>query len=112
MDWDKKREKATCFIEKCCPHAGSFSGTGDIHDLLLEFSSHLSSKNETIYGERRREHISFALELVARSVPFRPEGAIATPYLITQIEYSLRKSNEYVDDKGFLVKALPDGVRG
>lgn len=109
--WREKRNHAADFIYKCCPGAGSFKGTTEAHNLLLEFSKFLLSPNEKVYGGRRREHIAFAIELVARSAPARPEGAVATPYLIAQIEYSLRKMCEYVDGKGLLIKELPESLK-
>ncbi|OGQ21749.1 MAG: hypothetical protein A3I05_09385 [Deltaproteobacteria bacterium RIFCSPLOWO2_02_FULL_44_10] len=89
MNWKENQSEAAGIIKTCCPHAGSSSISGRVVELLQNFSSFLLSENECIYGNRRREHIAFAIDLFVSSPPFRPGGAVATPYLVTQIEYSL-----------------------
>lgn len=109
--WVTMVAQAASYIERCCPHAGAFHGTNDAHFLLLEFAEIISSHDEIVLGDRRREHVAFAINLAIRSVPFRPEGAVAAPYLITQVEYLLRRLCDYVDDRGKIVRELPDGLR-
>ena len=99
------------FLVSFCDHVGAFHGTSEPLWLLQSFAEELkSSPNEQIYGERRREHVAHAINMITTSTFTQPPSAVAMPYLISQLEFLFRKNSRHIDATGKVVLDYPPNV--
>lgn len=94
---DGKCYIAELLIEESCPRIGAFSINDDgfwfIHNLSLE----LNQSSHTDFDGRRKDPNVFALKLLNEGMA---ERAVATVYLLSQLEYLFRKRSIYLEIDG------------
>jgi len=84
-------EKAIQYIVDCCPNLGSFLGLGDVFTYLRETSDQMDkSKPSSLFPERYKEHVTFALGLVSSHGFLSPPAAVASVYQSTRFEFYFR----------------------
>jgi len=84
-------EKAINFIITSCPNLGAFTGTGDVCVYLKNTTYEMEKSRPTIlFPERYKEHITYALNLVASYGFLEPPSAVASVYLATRFEFYFR----------------------
>lgn len=85
-------QTAIDYIITCCPAAGSFAGPiGDVNRFLKRVALEIkTSEISEVFGGRYKEHVAYAIDMVA-SFPFTsPPAAIASVYLVTRFEFYFR----------------------
>lgn len=79
------------YIITCCRATGCFSGTSDVDKFLKQVALEIkTSEISEVFGGRYKEHVAYAIDMVA-SFPFTsPPAAIASVYLVTRFEFYFR----------------------
>lgn len=84
-------EKAINFIINSCPNLVAFSGAGDVYMHLKNTAFEMEkSKPTTLFPIRYKEHVTYALNLVASYGFLEPPSAVASVYLATRFEFYFR----------------------
>lgn len=84
-------ETAIDYIIECCPSVGGFAGTSDVGEYLKQVAFEMKeSQISKAFPARYKEHVAYAVNMVA-SFPLAPEPAtIASVFLVTRFEYYFR----------------------
>ncbi len=70
---------------------GAFSGTDEVDRFLMHVAHDMeTSKPTTVFPGRYKEHVSYALNMVATHTFTDPPAAIASVYLATRFEFYFR----------------------
>jgi hypothetical protein len=70
---------------------GSFAGDGTPYEFLASVSEEMSAAKPTpLFPNRYKEHVAYAIAMVARHAFFEPPAAIAAVYLATRFEFFFR----------------------
>ena len=85
-------QEAVDYIIATCPNMGSFCGKEDEVDKFLMRVVHdmETSKPTTLFPDRYKEHVAYALNMVANHSFTDPPAAIASVYLATRFEFYFR----------------------
>jgi len=84
-------DEAIKYITTCCRNIGAFSGTGASYAFLKNVASQIEqSKPSKVFPERYKEHVAYAVGMVASNLFLSPPAAIASLYLATRFEYYFR----------------------
>ena len=83
--------EAINYIINCCPHIGGFSVTGDVYRFLERVASEMNdSQNTEIFPSRYKEHVAYAMNMIASNQVMSPPSAIASEYLVNRFEFYFR----------------------
>jgi len=84
-------EIAAGYISTHCQHMGSYAGDGTPYMFLANFADEmLAAKHTELFPERYKEHVAYAVGMVARHGFLEPPAAIAAVYLATRFEFFFR----------------------
>ena len=84
-------DEAIKYLTMCCRNIGAFSGTGHPYAFLKNVASQIEqSKPSTVFPSRYKEHVAYAVDMVASNPFLSPPAAIASLYLATRFEYYFR----------------------
>ena len=84
-------DEAAGYIKTHCPHMGSFCGDGTPFKFLAQVSEEIAAaENTDLFPQRYKEHVAYAVGMVARHGFLEPPAAIASVYLVTRFEFFLR----------------------
>lgn len=99
-----KKEEALKYIITYCPHIGSFcniNDVGDVFSFLEQTALDIqTSPSSGLFPSRYSEHISYAIQMVARNQFVSPPSAIASSYLATRFEYFFRLLSSHLKADG------------
>jgi hypothetical protein len=86
-----RSELAAFFVRDNCPGIGAFTSNGDAAFFLAQVAEHLTKWPRQGIASRRLEHVAFAIAIVAGPPVFTsPPGALASVYLLHQLEFLFR----------------------
>jgi len=81
-------EEAIKYLTTCCRNIGAFSGTGAPYAFLKNLASQIQqSKPSKVFPDRYKEHVAYAVDMVASNQFLSPPAAIASLYLATRFEF-------------------------
>lgn len=84
-------QEAADYVTSSCPHLGAFSGTDEVYRFLVRVAQDVdASKTTRLFPGRYKEHVAYALKMVANSDFTHPPAAIASVYLATRFEFYFR----------------------
>lgn len=84
-------QQAAGYITSSCPHLVGFSGTDEVYRFLASVALDVdASKTTPLFPGRYKEHVAYALKMVANSHFTSPPAAIASVYLATRFEFYFR----------------------
>lgn len=87
----ERAKQAAEFIATHCPRPGAFHGSFApvrlIHEAAVEMAS---APHSATFPDRYKEHVAYALSMVAASDFTDPPAAIASVYLATRFEFYFR----------------------
>ena len=84
-------EEAIKYLTTCCRNIGAFSGTGAPYTFLKSLASQIEqSKPSKVFPDRYKEHVAYAVNMVAFNLFLSPPAAIASLYLATRFEFYFR----------------------
>jgi hypothetical protein len=102
---DARCELAKFFILDNCPRIGAFASNGDAGFFLAHVANDLKTWPQGGgIASRRLEHVAFAISTIAGPLSFAsPPGALASVYLLHQLEFMLRAISGVLDLEGKFV---------
>ena len=84
-------DEAIKYLTTCCRNIGAFTGTGVPYAFLKNVASQIEqSKPSKVFPDRYKEHVAYAVDMVASNQFLSPPSAIASVYLATRFEYYFR----------------------
>jgi len=84
-------DEAIKYLTTCCRNIGAFYGTGAPYVFLKNVASQIEqSKPSKVFPGRYKEHVAYAVDMVASNQFLSPPAAIASVYLATRFEYYFR----------------------
>ena len=84
-------EEAIKHLTNSCSRIGAFQGTSDVDIFLKRVASDISTSNDSlVFPSRYREHVAYAVDMVASNFFTSPPAAIASVYLNTRFEFYFR----------------------
>jgi hypothetical protein len=84
-------DEAAGYIRTHCQHMGSFFGDFAPYRFLARFAEEMEAADYTpLFPERYKEHVAYAVGLVARHGFLEPPAAVASVYLATRFEFFFR----------------------
>jgi hypothetical protein len=84
-------DEAIKYLTTCCQNIGAFSGTGHPYAFLKNVASQIEqSKPSKVFPPRYKEHVAYAVNMVALNLFLSPPAAIASLYLATRFEFYFR----------------------
>jgi hypothetical protein len=101
-------QEAAGYIKTHCRHMGSYAGDFRPHSFLARVAEEMTAAPHTdLFPERYKEHVAYALGMVARHGFLEPPAAIAAVYLATRFEFFFRLlSGKLKGDGTWLNKAV------
>ncbi len=86
-----KAQQAADFIKSHCPNVGAFKGNSDPYVFLQQSACDIAdSKSSELFPERYKEHVAYAVNVVASNGFLSPPAAVASVYLATRFELYFR----------------------
>jgi len=84
-------DEAIKYLTTSCRNIGAFSGTGHPYAFLKNVASQIEqSKPSKVFPPCYKEHVAYAVDMVASNLFLSPPAAIASLYLATRFEYYFR----------------------
>lgn len=84
-------DKAVSYIMIHCRFMGSFAGAGAPYGFLAQVADEMAAAKHTdLFPDRYKEHVAYAMGMVARHGFLEPPAAIAAVYLATRFEFFFR----------------------
>jgi hypothetical protein len=84
-------DKAARYILTHCPYIGSFAGDNTPFKFLAQVADKMAvAKPTELFPVGYKEHVAYAVGMVARHNPPSPPAAIAAVYLATRFEFFFR----------------------
>lgn len=84
-------EEAAGYIKTHCPRIGSYAGDFTPYRFLARVAEEMAAAPHTdLFPDRYKEHVAYALGMVARHSFLEPPAAIAAVYLATRFEFFFR----------------------
>jgi hypothetical protein len=84
-------DEAIKYLTTCCRNIGVFSGTNAPYTFLKKVASQIEqSKPSEVFPYRYKEHVAYAVNMVASNLFRSSPAAIASLYLATRFEYYFR----------------------
>ena len=84
-------DEAIKYIVTCCRNCGAFSGTSAPYVFLKNLASQIKqSRPSKVFPDRYKEHVAYAVDMVASNQFLSPPAAIASLYLVTRFEFYFR----------------------
>ena len=84
-------DEAIKYLTTCCRNIGAFSGTGHPYTFLKKLAREIEqSKPSVVFPDRYKEHVAYAVDMVASNAFLSPPAAVASLYLATRFEYYFR----------------------
>jgi hypothetical protein len=107
-------DEATEYLTTCCRNIGAFSGTGHPYAFLKNVASQIGqSKPSKVFPGRYKEHVAYAVDMVASNLFLSPPSAIASVYLATRFEYYFRMlSGKLKGDGTWISSTAQSGSQG
>lgn len=98
-------DEAIKCITGCCPSIGAFSNLEhpelDVHLLLRHAASDMAkARDSRLFPGRYREHVAYAMMMVASSDFTSPPAAIGSLYLATRFEFYFRELSGVLEPDG------------
>jgi len=94
-------EEAIKYLTNFCSRIGAFRGTTDVNKFLKRVASDISiSKESAVFPSRYREHVAYAVDMVASNFFTSPPAAIASVYLNTRFEFYFRILSRKLNEDG------------
>jgi hypothetical protein len=94
-------DEAAGYIRTHCPHMGGYAGDGSPFRFLARVAEEMASAPHTdLFPERYKEHVAYALGMVARHGFLDPPAAVAAVYLATRFEFFFRLLSGKLDKHG------------
>lgn len=107
-----RSDKAVSYIMTHCRFMGSFAGDGAPYGFLAQVADEMAAaKHTALFPDRYKEHVAYAVGMVARRGFLEPPAAIAAVYLATRFEFFFRVlSGKLKGDGTWLNKAVDQPV--
>ena len=117
-------DEAVEYIKTHCKHLGSYYGDGSPHKFIARVAEEMTAAPHTdLFPDRYKEHVAYAMGMVARHGFLEPPAAIAAVYLATRFEFFFRLLsgklkgdgtwlNKAVDQPAALVAIGEKGLKG
>ena len=84
-------DEAIKYLTTCCRNIGAFSGTGHPYAFLKKVAREIEqSKPSVVFPDRYKDHVAYAIDMVASNDFLSPPAAVAALYLATRFEYYFR----------------------
>jgi hypothetical protein len=84
-------DEAAGYIKTHCRHLGSYAGDFVPYRFLARVAEEMAAApHNELFPERYKEHVAYALGMVARHGFLEPPAAIAAVYLATRFEFFFR----------------------
>lgn len=94
-------DKAIGYIRTHCRHVGSFAGDAAPYVFLAQVSDEMAAAKHTeLFPDRYKEHVAYAIGMVARHGFLEPPAAIAALYLATRFEFFFRVLSDKLKSDG------------
>ncbi|HVU90284.1 MAG TPA: hypothetical protein VHD36_23335 [Pirellulales bacterium] len=102
-----RSNEAVGYIKSHCPRIGSFAGDNAPQLLLAEVADELAAADcSDLFPGRYKEHVAYALSMVAQHRFLEPPAAIAAVYLSTRFEFFFRMLSGVLNPNGTWVDPL------
>ena len=96
-----RSQQAVDYVTSCCGRIGAFQGTSDVHDYIRETAAEIAaSQLSTAFPGRYKEHVVYAMNMVASNMSISSPAAIASPYLATRFEFYFRVLSSKLNNDG------------
>jgi hypothetical protein len=114
MEWEEgliamtNSDEAAGYIRTHCPYIGSYAGDSSPFSFLARVTEEMAAApNTDLFPDRYKEHVAYAIGMVARHGFLEPPAAIAAVYLATRFEFFFRLlSGKLKKDGTWLNKAV------
>lgn len=84
-------DEAIKYLTTCCRKVGAFCDTDTPRVFLKNLASQIQqSKPSKVFPDRYKEHVAYAVDMVASNPVRSPPAAIASLYLATRFEFYFR----------------------
>ena len=84
-------QQAVEYIIATCPNMGTSYGSNEVNRFLMRVAEDMeASKLTTAFPGRYKEHVAYALSMIAGSTFTDPPAAVASVYLATRFEFYFR----------------------
>jgi hypothetical protein len=102
-------DEAAGYIRTHCPHLGSFGGDFSPYRFLARVAEEMEAFPPTVlFPERYKEHVAYAVGMVARHWFLEPPAAIAAVYLATRFEFFFRVLSGKLNADGTWINRAAD----
>lgn len=96
-----RAQRAVDFITSCCSSVGAFRGTSDVNQFLKETADEMAESGPSdVFPDRYKEHVAFAIDMVASNRFTSSPAAIASVYLATRFEFYFRILSRKLNGEG------------
>lgn len=90
LDLEKARIAAD-FIVKSCPTAGGSSQDGRVLGFVADLAREMEAADGSeLFGGRHKEHVAYAIAVIAQTLTLQPPRALASVFLATRFELYFR----------------------
>src|SRR5262249_44235506 len=104
-----KSDEAAGYIRTHCQYMGSYSGDGSPFKFLGQVAEEMASAPPTnLFPDRYKEHVSYAVGMVARHVFLEPPAAVAAVYAVTRFAFFFRLPSGKLKGDGTWVNKAAD----
>lgn len=94
-------QEAMRYVLQSCSNIGAFYGTSDVEKFLKKVAEDIANSQETsVFPSRYREHVAYAVDMVASHSFTSPPAAIASVYLNTRFEFYFRILSRKLNSDG------------
>src|SRR5262249_17351479 len=84
-------DEAASYIKTHCQYMGSYAGDGSPFRFLAWVADEMAAApHSDLFPERYKEHVAYAVRMIARHGFLEPPAAIAAVYLATRFEFFFR----------------------
>jgi hypothetical protein len=104
LDDSARCQLAKFFILRNTPYIGMYSGNFDAPQFIAKAAAEIAAwpMGSEVSG-RRLEHIAYALDVISQSSFTTPPGALASVYLLHQLEFLFRKLSGVLHADGLFI---------
>jgi hypothetical protein len=102
-------DEAAGYIRTHCQYMGSYAGDGSPFTFLARVAEEMATAEHTcLFPDRYKEHVAYAMGMVARHGFLEPPAAIAAVYLATRFEFFFRLLSGKLNGDGTWVNKTAD----
>ena len=101
-----RAQRAIDFITSCCSSVGAYRGTGEVNQYLKGTAEEMVvSGSSDVFPDRYKEHVAYAINMVASNRFTSSPAAVASVYLATRFEFYFRILSGKLNGDGTWISA-------